>query len=159
MIAWIKNIWGRVTSPFYKMLTPQQEQHELLGAINNLNSQAFHLNKAIAPNEGVKGVPLAAGVPSNIPQQAPPPPQQIQQPVHPVQQAPVQHVQQAPVQHVQQAPVQPQQDLSPLIDRVTSLEKQVTRFVNLIERNVAKNAKEITIRIKLNEDNDSTNSK
>ena len=56
-------------------------------------------------------------------------------------------------------PVQPQQDLSPLIDRVTSLEKQVTRFVNLIERNVAKNAKEITIRIKLNEDNDSTNSK
>ena len=61
----------------------------------------------------------------------------------------------------QQAPqispnVQPQvnvqsQDLTPLIDRVTSLEKQVTRFVNLIERNVAKNAKEINIRIKLNE--------
>lgn len=66
-------------------------------------------------------------------------------------------------QHIpqQQAPqispnVQPQvnvqsQDLTPLIDRVTSLEKQVTRFVNLIERNVAKNAKEINIRIKLNE--------
>ena len=66
-------------------------------------------------------------------------------------------------QHIpqQQAPqispnVQPQvnvqsQDLTPLINRVTSLEKQVTRFVNLIERNVAKNAKEINIRIKLNE--------
>jgi len=71
---------------------------------------------------------------------------------HPVQSTP------HPVQSTPH-PVQPQQDLSPLIDRVTSLEKQVTRFVNLIERNVAKNAKEITIRIKLNEDNDSTNSK
>ena len=50
-----------------------------------------------------------------------------------------------------------QQDLGPLIDRVTSLEAQVTKFVNLIERSVAKNAKEINIRIKLNEQNDSTN--
>ena len=50
-----------------------------------------------------------------------------------------------------------QQDLGPLIDRVTSLETQVTKFVNLIERSVAKNAKEINIRIKLNEQNDSTN--
>jgi hypothetical protein len=56
--------------------------------------------------------------------------------------------------------VQPvQQDLSPLIDRITAVEKQVTKFVNLIERNVAKNAKEINIRIKLNENNDSTDSK
>ena len=30
------------------------------------------------------------------------------------------------------------------------------KFVTLIERNVAKNAKEINIRIKLNENNDST---
>ena len=133
-------MWGRVTSPFYKMLTPQQEEAALFGAINQMNKDAHLLNKGIAPNEGVKHIPLAKDIYTDTPPQ----PQHIPQP-------------QAPVQPVQ--PVQQQQDLSPLIDRVTSLEKQVTRFVNLIERNVAKNAKEINIRIKLNENNDSTDSK
>ena len=135
MTAWIKSIWGRVTSPFYKMLTPQQEEAELFGSINALNKQAFQLNKGIAPNEGIKDIPLQKEIYSK------PKPAQL----------PVQHVPVQPsVERIQQ-PVQPQQDISPLIDRVTSLEKQVTRFVNLIERNVAKNAKEITIRIKLND--------
>jgi hypothetical protein len=125
------------------MLTPQEEEKELFGAINQLNKDSHFLNKNLAPNEGIKEIPLHKEIYTAPPQA--PPVQHIPQP-----QAPIQ-------QHVQ--PVQPQQDLSPLIDRVTSLEKQVTRFVNLIERNVAKNAKEITIRIKLNEDNDSTNSK
>jgi len=44
--------------------------------------------------------------------------------------------------------------LNSLIERVSGVEKQITKFVNLIERRVAKNAKEIHIRIKL--DNDST---
>ena len=122
------------------MLTPQQEEDALFGAINQMNKDAHLLNKGIAPNEGVKHIPLAKDIYTDTPPQ----PQHIPQP-------------QAPVQPVQ--PVQQQQDLSPLIDRVTSLEKQVTRFVNLIERNVAKNAKEINIRIKLNENNDSTDSK
>ena len=120
------------------MLTPEQEEAELFGSLNALNMQAHQLNKGIAPNEGIKDIPLQKeiyGQPRPQPHQPPPPVQQ-------------------PVQHIQ-----PQQDLSPLIDRVTSLEKQVTRFVNLIERNIAKNAKEITIRIKLNENNDSTDSK
>ena len=130
------------------MLTPQQEQQQLLGAINNLNKQAFMLNKDIAPGEGVKNIPLAAGI-NTTSAPAPTPPQYIPQP-----QAPVQ-----PVQQIQPQQIQPQQDLSPLINRITSLEKQVTKFVNLIERNVAKNAKEINIRIKLNENNDSTDSK
>ena len=126
------------------MLTPEQEEAELFGSINALNKQAFQLNKGIAPNEGIKSIPLQKEIyePSTP---RPPQPQHIPQP-----QAPVQR----PVQHIQ-----PQQDLSPLIDKITSLEKQVTRFVNLIERNVAKNAKEINIRIKLNENNDSTDSK
>ena len=139
-------MWGRVTSPFYKMLTPQQEQQQLLGAINNLNKQAFDLNKNIAPNEGVRQVPLAAGIYTT--------PQAPQQPVQPIPQQPQPQPQPQPV-----VQVQPQQDLAPLIDRITSLEKQVTKFVNLIERNVAKNAKEINIRIKLNENNDSPDSK
>ena len=116
------------------MLTPRQEEAALFGAINQMNKDAHLMNKNIAPNEGIKNIPLQKEIYSQ-PQQ---PQQHIPQP---------------------QAPVQLQQDLSPLIDRVTSLEKQVTRFVNLIERNVAKNAKEINIRIKLNENNDSTDSK
>lgn len=129
------------------MLTPQQEEVALFGAINQMNKDAHLMNKNIAPNEGIKNIPLQKEIYSRPPQ--PQPQQHIPQPQAPVQQ----HVPQP------QAPVQPQQDLSPLIDRVTSLEKQVTRFVNLIERNVAKNAKEINIRIKLNENNDSTDSK
>jgi hypothetical protein len=127
------------------MLTPQQEERALFGAINQMNKDAHLMNKNIAPNEGIKNIPLQKEIYGQPPQ----PQQHIPQPQAPVQQ----HIPQP------QAPVQPQQDLSPLIDRVTSLEKQVTRFVNLIERNVAKNAKEINIRIKLNETNDSTDSK
>ena len=40
------------------MLTPQQEEAELFGSINALNKQAFQLNKGIAPNEGIKDIPL-----------------------------------------------------------------------------------------------------
>jgi len=125
------------------MLTQQQEEQALFGAINQLNKDSHLLNNNLAPNEGIKAIPLHKEIYT--------PPKQPQ----PVQN--VQNVSQAQVQVHQPQAVQ--QDLSPLIDRVTSLEKQVTRFVNLIERNVAKNAKEITIKIKLNEDNDSTNSK
>ena len=136
-------MWGRVTSPFYKMLTPQQEEAALFGAINQMNKDAHLMNKNIAPNEGVKNIPLNKEIYSQQQQSTQPPPQPVSQ--QPIQQVVSQH--------------QPQQDLSPLINRITSLEKQVTRFVNLIERNVAKNAKEINIRIKLNENNDSTDSK
>ena len=127
------------------MLTPQEEENALFGAINQLNKDSHLLNKNLAPNEGIKAIPLHKEIYAEPGK--PRPIQNVPQPQAPVQQAPVQQ------------PRAVQQDLSPLIDRVTSLEKQVTRFVNLIERNVAKNAKEITIRIKLNEDNDSTNSK
>jgi hypothetical protein len=126
------------------MLTPQQEEAALFVAINQMNKDAHLMNKNIAPNEGIKNIPLSKEIYSQPQQQSPPPPPQ------PVYQQPIQQV---VSQH------QPQQDLSPLINRITSLEKQVTRFVNLIERNVAKNAKEINIRIKLNENNDSTDSK
>ena len=61
---------------------------------------------------------------------------------------------QAPAPNVQQLEPRPapavQQNIQPLVDRVTTIEKQLTRIVNLIEKNIAKNAKEINIRIKLN---------
>lgn len=68
-------------------------------------------------------------------------------------QAPAPNVQ-APAPNVQQLESRPapavQQNIQPLVDRVTTIEKQLTRIVNLIEKNIAKNAKEINIRIKLN---------
>ena len=115
--------------------------------IHQLNQQAHELNKGMVQKSAtMQEVPLKKDIYKE---------HRRAQPAQPVpQQAPVQ--QQVP----QQAPVpqQPvvQQDLSPLIDRITSVEKQITKFVNLLERNVAKNAKEINIRIKLNENNDST---
>tara|TARA_E500000318_G_scaffold106372_1_gene114287 strand:+ start:4091 stop:4468 length:378 start_codon:yes stop_codon:yes gene_type:complete len=39
------------------------------------------------------------------------------------------------------------------IDRLTSVEKKIDRFFNLIEKRVVKNAKEINIKIKLDESN------
>ena len=115
-------------------------------AIHQINGQSYNLNKSIIQKSAtMQDIPLQKSIYEQQPQPAPEPvpaPEPIPAPV----------VEQPQV--VQQVV---QQDLTPLIDRVTALEKQVTKFVNLIERNVAKNAKEINIRIKLNENNDSTN--
>jgi predicted oxidoreductase len=120
--------------------------------LHQLNQQAGELNQNIVQkSSALNDIPIDNKLyESSQPQ---PQPQQFQQQIpQPVQQ-PVQQVVQPQVQTVVQ------QDLNPLIERVTSLEKQVTKFITLIERNVAKNAKEINIRIKLNENNGSTNKK
>ena len=142
---------GRATSLFFKIMDP-----EIAKAIHNLNAQSHDLNQHIVQRSAtMQEVPMDQTVYQEAekarqriaerqnPQQVV---QQVQQPVQP----------QPTPQPVQQIV---QQDLTPLIDRITAVEKQVTKFVNLIERNVAKNAKEINIRIKLNENNDSTDSK
>ena len=130
-------------------MTPEQKQQIENAAekhfLHQLNAQAHSLNRDLVQKSAtMQDIPLSKHIYSDHrPQQPQPQPQPAPQPVQPVQQV-----------------VQPvQQDLSPLIDRITAVEKQVTKFVNLIERNVAKNAKEINIRIKLNEKNDSTDSK
>ena len=133
---------------------------DIAKAIHTLNAQSHDLNQHIVQKSAtMQAVPMDQTVYQEAekarqriaerrnPQQVV---QQVQQPVQP------QHVPQPAPQPVQQIV---QQDLTPLIDRITAVEKQVTKFVNLIERNVAKNAKEINIRIKLNENNDSTDSK
>ena len=113
---------------------------EVKEAIHGLNQQAFNMNKGIVQKSAtMDDISLHKDIYGAPKPPAPPPtPQPVPQP------------------QVGQAAVV-QQNLTPLIDRVTALEKQVTKFVNLIERNVAKNAKEINIRIKLNENNDSIN--
>ena len=113
---------------------------EIKGFIHGLNSQAYSLNKGIVQRSATtQDVPINKEIYNPTPQPAPQPQPQPQQVVQPQPQPQV-------VQQVQQ------QDLTPLIDRVTNLEKQINKFVNLIERNVAKKAKEINIRIKLNDD-------
>ena len=146
---------GRATSLFLKIMDP-----EIAKAIHSLNAQSNDFYQHIVQKSAtMQNVPMDQTVYQEAekarqriaerrnPQQVV---QQVQQPVQP------QHVPQPAPQPVQQIV---QQDLTPLIDRITAVEKQVTKFVNLIERNVAKNAKEINIRIKLNENNDSTDSK
>ena len=116
--------------------------------LHSLNLEAKAMNKNIVQKSAtMNDIPMQTEIYQQPPQPQPqhvPPPQQGQIPAAPS------PAQQPLVQQVIQ------QDLEPLIERVVSLEKQVTKFVNLIERNVAKNAKEINIRIKLNENNDST---
>ena len=118
--------------------------------LHSLNLEAKAMNKNIVQKSAtMNDIPMQTEIYQQPPQPQPqhvPPPQQGQIPAAPS------PAQQPLVQQVIQ------QDLEPLIERVVSLEKQVTKFVNLIERNVAKNAKEINIRIKLNENNDSTDS-
>lgn len=140
-------------------MTEDEKQEAILEKmmLHQVNADAAQVNKGIVQQtSALKEVPIDNQIYQPGPVGAVPQPQ-IQQPIP--QQIPQPIPQQIP-QQVQQPPPQiqqiVQQDLTPLIERVTNLEAQVTRFVNLIERNVAKNAKEINIRIKLNENNDST---
>ena len=146
---------GRATSLFFKIMDP-----EIAKAIHSLNAQSHDLNQHIVQKSAtMQDVPMD----QTVYEEAEKARQRIAERRNPQQvvQQVQQQVQPQPVPQPTPQPVQQivQQDLTPLIDRITAVEKQVTKFVNLIERNVAKNAKEINIRIKLNEKNDSTDSK
>ena len=116
---------------------------EIKNAIHGLNADAFKLNKGIVQKSAtMQEIPMSKeiyGNPSPQPQpqvQPQPQPQQFSTPVS------------------QQLNTDPAL-LNSLIERVSAVEKQITKFVNLIERQISRNSKEINIRIKL--DNDSTN--
>ena len=118
-------------------------------AIHQLNVDAHGLNKNIVQKSAtMQNIPVEKEIykpPTRAQHPRPVPQQQVQQ-------------------QVQQQYVAPQPQitgdpalLNSLIERVSAVEKQFTKLITLIERRVAKNAKEINIRIKLNENNDSTN--
>ena len=112
-------------------------------AIHDMNKQAHGLNRDIVQKSAtMNDIPLQKDI---YKQPARHPVPQQQQPVY---QQPV-----APQPQITGDPAL----LNSLIERVSAVEKQFTKFITLIERRVAKNAKEINIRIKLNENNDSTN--
>jgi len=143
LIAWIKQLWGRATSPFYNKMTPQEREEAIIEKmmLHQVNADVKSVNRNIVQEaSALKQIPINNQIYQKGPIGAPAPAPQPPQPVAPQQQPP------PPIPQIQQIV---QQDLTPLIDRVTSLESQITKFVNLIERNVAKNAKEINIRIKL----------
>ena len=128
------------------------EETALKYAIHNMNAAAHGMNSNIVQKSAtMQEIPLQKDIYAE-PVQRPRP--QQQQPVYqqPVYQQPV-----APNQAQQPQITGDPALLNSLIERVSGVEKQITKFVNLIERQVTKNAKEINIRIKLNEDNDSTN--
>ena len=112
---------------------------EIKNAIHGLNADAFKLNKGIVQKSTtMQEVPMSKEIYGNPSPQPQPQvqPQQFSTPVS------------------QQLNTDPAL-LNSLIERVSAVEKQITKFVNLIERQISRNAKEINIRIKL--DNDSTN--
>jgi len=114
-------------------------------AIHNINAQAHSLNKDIVQKSAtMQDIPLNKEI-----YEKPPPVQPQPQIVPPPQVGQV-------ASQVQVHSYDPAL-LNTLIERVCSVEKQITKFVDLIEKRVAKNAKEINIRIKLDDKNDSTN--
>ena len=114
-------------------------------AIHNINAQAHSLNRDIVQKSAtMQDIPLNKEIYEK--HAASPPPPQIVPPPQVGQIA----------SQVQVHPYDPTL-LNNLIERVSSVEKQITKFVDLIEKRVAKNAKEINIRIKLDDKNDSTN--
>jgi len=120
------------------------EDSEIKNFIHGLNSAAFNLNKGIVQKSTtMQDIKLHKDIYGSSRPKPPPAPAPQPQTGNPVQQ-------QVTQQQVNTDPAL----LNSLIERVSGVEKQITKFVNLIERRVAKNAKEIHIRIKL--DNDST---
>tara|TARA_S200002703_G_scaffold124261_2_gene110318 strand:- start:212 stop:589 length:378 start_codon:yes stop_codon:yes gene_type:complete len=111
--------------------------------IHQLNADANRVNKAIVqPSSTMNPVPMDKTIYQPTQQPA------VQQPAvqQPIQNSPV-----APVQPVVSQPLVDEKVTKEFIDRLTSVEKKIDRFFNLIEKRVVKNAKEVNIRIKLNE--------
>ena len=147
-ISKLKNInkeWPRVIArPFLKIMDPVKQ------LIHQLNADANRVNKAIVqPSSTMNPVPMDKTIyqPTQQPVQQPVQQAVVQQP------GPVNHV--APVQQPVAQPLVDEKVTKEFIDRLTSVEKKIDRFFNLIEKRVVKNAKEVIIRIQLNENSNS----
>ena len=141
----INKVWPSVIArPFLKIMDPVKQ------LIHQLNADANRVNKAIVqPSSTMNPVPMDKTIyqPTQQPVQQPVQQAVVQQP------GPVNHV--APVQQPVAQPLVDEKVTKEFIDRLTSVEKKIDRFFNLIEKRVVKNAKEVIIRIKLNENSNS----
>lgn len=170
MMTRLKTFWHRWTSkqtkinterpsnnarPFFKfsyIMDPiKQFMHQLnldahkinkniVGKTNSLND--IHVDKTIYnPNTPVQAQPQPTVVQAPAPELIPMPQTQTQVVQQPIVQSGIS-----------------KEELDSFLTRVSSMEKKIDRFFNLIEKRVVKNAKEINIRIKLNELNENTDS-
>jgi len=141
----INKVWPSVIArPFLKIMDPVKQ------LIHQLNADANRVNKAIVqPSSTMNPVPMDKTIYQ-------PTSQPVQQPIQqPAQQQPVPVNNVAPVQQPVAQPLVDEKVTKEFIDRLTSVEKKIDRFFNLIEKRVVKNAKEVIIRIKLNENSNS----
>ena len=142
----INKVWPSVIArPFLKIMDPVKQ------LIHQLNADANKVNKAIVqPSSTMNPVPMDKTIyqPTQQPVQQP-----VQQAVVQQQPVPVNNV--APVQQLVAQPLVDEKVTKEFIHRLTSVEKKIDRFFNLIEKRVVKNAKEVIIRIKLNENSNS----
>jgi len=139
-------------SPIIETMTPEQiEQLEEKKALHAMNAQAFGLNKDIVQRSAsMQDIHLNKEI-YNKPQPV------VQQPVQqPIPNNTITHARVPNSGFAIETPAIDSKTTKEFIDRLTSVEKKIDRFFDLIEKRVAKNAKEINIRIKLNENNDST---
>jgi len=117
------------------------EEDAIKYMVHDMNAEAHGLNKQLIQKSAtMQDIPLQKNIY-----------QQPQRPPGPPRQAGPHMDQPAPQQVHNTDPAL----LNSLIERVSNVEKQIAKFVNLIERQIARNAKEINIRIKL--DNVSAN--
>lgn len=141
------SLWGHLSNYIKKMSNVTNFIHEL-------NREAYKLNKNIvAETNTMKKVPLNETIYNPVRQ----PVQQVQQPSQPVQ--PVQPVQQVQLPVSTTIPTYNvnEEKINEFINQLSSVEKKIDRFFNLIEKRVVKNAKEINIRIKLSDLNENNN--
>ena len=121
------------------------EEESLRFAMHQINAHAKSLNKDIVQKSAtMQDIPTQDSIYQKQQRPIPPQPQVVPHP----------QVRQPIPQQVNTDPAL-LDHINSLIERVSSVEKQITKFVNLIQKQVARNAKEINIRIKL--DNASTN--
>lgn len=130
---------------YCKIMNPLQQM------IHQINKEAHGINKnLVQKTDTLSNVPMKNIYdPVSTSGQVPPPnPQPPTTPV--VESVPAATVSSTPSPNI--TPVN-SENTEKLIKQLISVEKKIDRFFNLIEKRVVKNAKEINIRIKLNEDN------
>ena len=148
----VNKVWSSdIARPFLKMNDPIKQ------LIHQMNGDANRLNKGIvSPTSTMNHVPLA----TSIYKQSPPPERNTVQPVQPQPPMPPAGATGPITESINSGVTATttaidEKTTKEFIAQLTSVEKKIDRFFNLIEKRVVKNAKEVIIRIKLNENSNS----
>ena len=150
-LRWISNTYNQIRRGLGRVFNFNKKINDPAAKfIHELNREAYKLNKKlVGKTNGLQEIPLDTSIyqQDKTQPQTPAAPNNIPATEPTVSQPPA-HAQQLPQSSIDT------ETAKEFIDRLTSVEKKIDRFFNLIERRVVKNAKEINIRIKLNENTD-----